>query len=238
MSQDNNTLSIFVAEEIKTKDVPPGSATPAAETPEQKEQREMQAAIAEAKRLESRYVDPHKNKSRWVTEADINKVIEDGKDMMVMCSLPRGLARFAKAIAHSQITTDPLRFFVFPNGKVIVNPVIIGHTSVPVYKDNEGCMTYPNSRVRNNVPRFNKIDVTFQTLGVKQGDTAPSLTPPIFAKLGGEEAHIFQHECDHLNGGYVYDKDHTPERATWFGEGPTEMPVWEFKQDEPKEEQK
>ncbi len=218
-----DTLQIFAVENIKSKDVPPGTAAPASQAEKQDQ------AIEEASRLIGRYVEAHPTKSTWVTEADVPLVMEDGKDMMIMCSLPRGLAASAKAIAHSQISTKPLRFFIFPNGKAIINPVITSHTKAYVYRDNEGCMTYPHMKARNFVPRFNKIDVTYQTLVMDEGETTPRMSAPITETLNGEHAHIFQHECDHLNGGYVYDKDYTPERAAWLGEGePETKPLWTF----------
>lgn len=223
-------LQLFVADSVATQDVPPGGAPPASPTSSltpDEIQVKRGLVDAERARVMARYVDPHKTKSRWVKTVDIPRVIEDGKDMLLLCTLPRGLAHHAKAIAHPQIDTDPLRFFVLDgNGKPIINPVIVSHTKAHVFKDGDACMSYPGLKALNNVPRFNKITVMYQELGRRRDTGEIILTPPVTEDLSGEQSWIFQHECDHLNGGYVYDADYTPERAIGFGAGevdPTEL---------------
>ena len=227
----SDSLSIFVAEAIMTRDVPPGTSTPTAATHTAEDLRtKKEEAVSEKARLLARYVEPHKNKSRWVTLADIDRLIVDGRDMADMCTIPRGLGGHAMALAHSQITTDPLRFFIFLDGNAVINPVITIHTKAYVYKDDDACMSFPQTRPKKETARFNKITVTFQRLGVRKGETTPIITAPVTEEHSGRMAHIFQHECDHLNGGYVFDEDYAPERAIGFGDGaPVDPSIWEPK---------
>lgn len=222
------TLQVFAAETIKTKEVPPGNQAPSAtaEMTEEEKRIRSEKILTETIRLTGRYVKPHKNKSQWVVPSDIPFIIAEGKDMVMMCDIPIGLHHSAYAIAHPQISINPLRFFMFPHGKAIINPVIVSHTKVPVYKT-EGCMSYPNNKPKTMVQRFNKIDVIYQSLEIKKGEAEPSLTPPIRETLNGDMAHIFQHEISHLNGSYVYDENFTPEQAIGFGDGkPVEHNPW------------
>jgi peptide deformylase len=232
MEEQPTTLEVNVHETVNAQDVPPG--TPASLTPDE-ERVNKEKIITETIRLQGRYVEPHKLKSRWATGADIPTIIADGKDMLMLCKLPRGLAMSAKAIAHSQINnTDPIRFFVMPsrdgNGLLVINPVIINHTKVPVFKDTEGCMSFPNEPMKSMVPRFSKITVRYQTLGTKGQNPDPVLTLVAEEELVGEASHIFQHECGHFNGVYLYDEDYTPEASAGFGDGkPVDLTIWDPK---------
>lgn len=215
MSQTPDVLKVSVSEEIKTSDVPPGGAAPVAKrTPEED--------AAEAKRLLGLYVEPHKTKSLWITSKDIGRIVSEGRDMADLCFLPFGMNPSALALAHPQVSTTPLRFFVFAEGKVIINPVITAHTKYPVY-ETEGCMSFPMSKAKTLVPRYNKITVTYQSLGVKAGETEPSLTEPITEELHGIMSRVFQHEIGHLNGGCIYDEDFSPENSIGFGVGTPEI---------------
>lgn len=219
MSTEPETLQISVAEDIKMVDVGPGGVATSPEQSEEDNRIKSEKQLTEVIRLTGRYVEPHKTKSTWVTEADIPFVVAEGEDMTKMCEMPRGFAHSAKALAHSQISTNPLRFFVLPDGKAIINPVIISHTKVPVFKDKEGCMSFPDKKPLKMVPRFNVITVTYQTLGLVRGKSDVQLLAPITETLYGEQSWIWQHECGHLNGVNVYDDDYTPETCAWFGEG-------------------
>lgn len=224
MSNNPDVLEINVAEEIKIRDIPPGGAAPLAPPTGKETEAELkekkEKAIAEMNRLNGLYVEPHKVKSRWVVAADLPRIISDGRDMAMMCSVPKGIHRSALAIAHPQITDkDPLRFFMFPDGKAIINPVIINHTKAHCEKEQEGCMSYAGSRPKTLVPRFNKVIVMYQTLGVRRGEKEPSLTPPMTEDFGGEMAHIFQHEISHFHGVYVYDDTYTAESCEGIGNG-------------------
>lgn len=224
MSEENPpTLQVFASETVKTVDVPPG--TPASHNADE----EKVKLAAEIARLQGLYVPPNPAKTRWVTNADVPRILADGKDMVALCKLPRGLAKSAMAIAHNQVTsTDPLRFFVMPNGLVVINPVIISHTKVPVFKDEEGCMSFPDEVSKKMVPRYNIVTVTYQTLGTKPGESQPVLTKPATETLNGQASHIFQHECGHLNGGTVYDEDYASEKSVGLGDGkPVDSSLWD-----------
>lgn len=184
-------------------------------TPEQKEK-----VMTEYIRLLDRYTEPHNIKSIRITAKDIPLVIADGKDMVAMCKFPRGRYNGAAAIAHSQINDkNPLRFFVLPTGMIIINPFIYNHTKVPVFKEKEGCLSYPDIQEKTLVPRYNKITVTYQTLTQDGKDGKIKLSPFSREDLGGNEAHVFQHECSHLNGCNVYDEDFSPNWSICLGNG-------------------
>jgi peptide deformylase len=144
-----------------------------------------------------------------------------------MCNLPRGKYSGISALAHSQIEDkDPLRFFVFPKGLVIINPVITAHTKAPIFKT-EGCMSYPDEEAKIMVPRYNKVTATYQTLARKDENSEPVLSGQITEELNGGAAHVFQHECGHLNGCNIYDKDYDPEKSIGLGDGlPIALDLW------------
>lgn len=223
MSTEPETLSISVAEEIKTKEASPG--TPASQLAKNKEENlppeeieKRQKIMLEYTRLSGRYCEPHKVKSRWVTEKDMPRVLADGKDMVAMCALPRGKYNGVSALAHSQIENkDPLRFFVLPNGQVVINAIIINHTKALVDKK-EGCMSYPDKDMVI-VQRYNRVTVLYQSLEKQEGSEEPKLSKKLEENVNGGVAHVFQHELSHLNGSYIYNEDFSPESSLWFGEG-------------------
>jgi peptide deformylase len=225
-------LTLSVSDGIKTAEAPPGTPTPTAKELEEKlppeEVEKRRRVMLEYTRLCGRYCPPHNKKSRWVTKKDLQEVVADGKDLVAMCRIPRGKYSGISALAHPQIDDkDPLRFFVLPNGMVIINPVITGHTKVPVSKD-EGCMSFPDRDIKTGIPRYNKVDVTYQTLTRKDEKSDPGLSLPITEKLSGGISHIFQHECGHLNGCNIYDSDYDSDKSLWLGDGkPVSPDIWE-----------
>lgn len=231
MSTDPNVLQINVQEDVITGDVPPGTPAPTMKQIEenlpQEEIEKRQKIMLEYTRLLSRYCEPHNKKSRWVTNADIPAVLADGKDLVAMCNLPRGKYSSIGALAHPQIEDkDPLRFFVLPTGMVIINPVITSNTKVPVLK-REACMSFPDRDVIMELPRYNKITVSYQTLAVVEGNPEPVLSKIITETLNGGVSHVYQHECGHLNGCNIYDADYSPERSIGLGDGlPVDMAMW------------
>lgn len=232
-NKDPNVLEVFASEDVAMKDVPPGMPAQVAEKMKEEglpkeEIEKRQKIMTEYNRLISRYVAPHKKKSRWVTKEDLQRVMTDGKDLVAMCNIPRGKYSGIAALAHSQIDDqDPLRFFVLPNGMVIINPVITSHTKAHVFKE-EGCMSYPENEIKKSVARFNKITVTYQTLGRKDENSEPELTKPATEDLTGGNSHVFQHECGHLNGCNIYDEDYDPMKSIGFGDGePVDLNIWE-----------
>lgn len=226
MSQELESLKLFVTENIILKDVPPGgppitipSPIPDNLSPEEKEKRQKQ--MTEYIRLSGRYISPHHLKSKWVEKSDLPIILADGKDLIEMCDMPRGKYPNAYAIAHSQIEDKrPLRFFVLNSGMVMINPVIINHTKFPVFTDEgEGCMSYPELAPRQMVPRFNKIIVMYQTLR-KDGTGPLYITDPVIEHLSGKISQIVQHEACHCNGYLIYDEKNDPDLCLWLGEGP------------------
>lgn len=222
-AERNTPLSFSVEEQIKTRDIPPGGQPLTKEQREEKlppeEIEKRRKIMLEYTRLSGRYCAPHSKKSRWVEEADLPRVIADGKDLVAMCHIPRGNYSGISALAHSQIEDkDPLRFFVLPNGMVVINPVITSHTKVPIFKE-EGCMSYPDREMKTMISRFNKVSVMYQTLARKDENSDPILSQVISEDLGGGPSHVFQHECHHLNGVNIYDENYHPETVVLFGDG-------------------
>lgn len=216
MSDQPGTLKLFVKEEIKTSEAPPG--TPASVAPILDEERiAKEKVMTEYIRLIGRYVVGHNVKSRWVTSVDISKVLVDAKDLLALISLPRGRHSSVAALAHPQIDDkDPLRFFVLPNGMIIINPIITNHTKYYVLKD-EGCMSFSDKDIKN-VNRFHKITVTYQTLVENEDpEKEPILSKIETEELSGRPAQVFQHECGHLNGCNIYDDTYSPEFSLGLG---------------------
>lgn len=224
MSQENNNenggvLSINVAEDISMEDMGLGGQSPTKSAPEQDPIARYKEEIMPYLK---RYVAPHKNKSRWVKQSDVERVLKDGEIIVILCSIPRGIYGNISAIAHPQIDDqDPLRFFALPNGMLVINPVLINHTKVPVFKE-EGCASFPEEPIKTMLPRYHKVEVIYQTLVQKKnanGGEHLVLSDPQRVDLSGPTAQVFQHECQHLNGGYIYDTDYVPEKSIGFGDG-------------------
>jgi len=230
-AEQPKVLTIFAADSIQTNDVPPGIPK---QTPEQIEEKlppeeieKRQKIMLEYTRLLARYCPPHNKLSRWVNTDDIPRVLADGKDLMAMCNLPRGRYSSISALAHPQIDDkDPLRFFVLPSGMVVINPVITNHTKFFIDKK-EGCMSYPDEEIKE-VSRYNRATVVYQTLVQIDDKSEPILSKSVTENLSGGIAHIFQHECGHLNGCNIYDADYSPEKSIDFGDGIAVDPkIWD-----------
>jgi len=222
MSNDPNTLKISIAEEINMRDVPPGASAVAKEEMLPKDEAEKrQKIMLEYTRLSGRYCPPHAKKARWVELQDLPRVLADGRDMVAMCNLPRGNYSGISALSHVEIEDkDPLRFFVLPNGLVVINPMIVSHTQYPVTKD-EGCMMYPENDVKKGIERFNKVTVIYQTLARENENSDPIVSKPVTEHLSGGPSHVFQHECSHLNGANIFSDDFVPQSSVGFGDGST-----------------
>lgn len=206
MSDQPETLSISVAEDIKIKDVPPGGSA----------SNDVPAYyIAAAERR----VPAHNVKSRWVMESDIPSVVAEAEILLTLCKLPSGHYHGAPTLSHTQINDkEPLRFFVMNNGIIIINPVIINHTKVPTLQT-EGCLAYPDRAPINLVPRFNKITITFQTIIDPEKNGKLMLSAPVTEEFNGRMAQMFQHELSHLNGFNIYDTGYSPKNSVLFGDG-------------------
>lgn len=150
-------------------------------------------------------VKPHRLISREVTAADIDRIRAAASDMAQILWNERGVGIYPKggyALAHCQVDDkEPLRFFVAREGVVYVNPEIINHTNHEHLRE-EGCLTYsfPCCKALSHVPRWNKIRVRFQVL------TAHGLSAKTEEDMKGLQAQVFQHEIDHFNGMYIYDR--------------------------------
>ena len=207
-------LSVNVAEEITMEDVGLGSGGKK-DDPIARYNEEIMVYL-------KRYVAPHKKKSRWVEEKDIERVIEEGKILLTLCTIPRGMYGNISAIAHPQIDDqDPLRFFVVPGGLLVINPIIFNHTKVTVEKK-EGCMSLVEMPMKEDVARYHKIEVMYQTLIQKEkpdGSIYPALSDVQKIDLSGPPAYVFQHEVAHLNAHYIYDEYYTADKAVGFGDG-------------------
>lgn len=157
-------------------------------------------------KLLKRIVPPHEKISREVTDADVPKVIEEAYVLRDLCIIRNGLYGSAYAMAHPQIDdTDPMRFFVFQDGRVIINPRITLATKFQVDSD-EGCMTFPTEPMKV-VGRSHKVTVEYRTL-LRDGEKQV-LSPQVEGHFSGRESKIFQHEIDHMDGKYIYTKEDT-----------------------------
>lgn len=197
----NVPISLSVAEEIKTADIPPGN----------KKEDDPAARYAEwAMERLSRYVKPHKVLSRIVTNEDIERVIKDGTVMVELCNIKNGVYPGGFALHHSQIEDkEPLSFFALHNGEVIVNPEIINHTNQKIEKE-EACLSFP-AELPIKVIRYHKVTVKFQTLIPKEGSELPILSEVVEQGFSGRMAEIFQHEISHQKGNNIYDEEYSSE---------------------------
>ena len=154
----------------------------------------------------SRLVPPHSRKSREVIESDIEKVIKEAQILYNLCFTPNGMANGAHAMAHPQIDDqDPLSFFVTAKRDIIINPTITRHTNTTV-DSKEGCYSYPD-KTPIIVQRYNKIEVEFITLMVDPDNKDEfKFSSVLKDNLGGIEARVWQHEIDHINGIYIFNK--------------------------------
>lgn len=137
-----------------------------------------------------------KRQSRKVEKSDIARVKKEAKEMIVLCNLPLGRFPRAFAIAHCQVDhTDPLRFFVLIDGRVIMNPRI-ERRSEDFLRETEGCYSYP-FRNEVSIKRHKSVWVAYDEI-VKSKIVAKS---DVFTEL---MSRIFQHEIDHMNGKAIY----------------------------------
>jgi peptide deformylase len=149
-------------------------------------------------------IEPHNKKSRDVKEADLERVLKDAQEMVDICFTGAGKYPSAYAVAHPQVNADdPLRFFVLASGVMVINPVMLRHTNSSV-DSQEGCLSY-GEEAQIIVKRYHKSEFEFLTI-VKDENDKPLFSEPQLVKLSGHESFIFQHELDHLNAKYIYEK--------------------------------
>lgn len=155
-------------------------------------------------------------RSREVTEADVERVLKDSYDIYLLCYVPRGVhANGAHAIAHCQVTDDdPLRFFVSREGAIFINPEIVKHTKKLDMKP-EGCMSFADKSPKP-VERFYKCEVKYQMINDEaleevngrmklRNDFDGELFVTHELQVKGIQAQVFQHECDHMEGKHIYE---------------------------------
>lgn len=153
-------------------------------------------------------IKPHNILSREAIEADIPRIKKDAEKMANILANKKGelgIHPAGYALAHSQVEeNDPLRFFVSSDGVVVINPKIISHTNFE-QPHKEGCLTYNwDGCYHVNVPRWNKITVELRVLRDKGWSEVVTET------FNGLQSKIFQHEIDHFNGNYIYDRAGKP----------------------------
>jgi len=113
-----------------------------------------------------------------VCRSDFTISLDDINQMFFLMREKNGLG-----LAASQVGIDA-RLFITHWGQVFVNPEIVGTREA--YFPTEGCLTLPNAFVRKR--RYYEITLA-------DGQT-----------FRGPEAHIIQHEIDHLNGVLLTDE--------------------------------
>lgn len=144
-------------------------------------------------------IKPHALVSREVTEKDLDRINMDKMMMQAACHMAIGYhSNGGLAVAHAQITdNDPLRFFVYRDGTVVINPKVNTHTNC-LKAVEEGCLSFPTKQF-TFIPRYYKASVSFQTI------TPEGVMSEIFThNIKGLEAQIWQHEIDHMDGKYIY----------------------------------
>lgn len=168
--------------------------------------------------LVKRYVKPHNKVAREVDpEKDLQKVFDEAAVLYALCYIQHGHYRSAYAVAHPQIEDkDPMRLFVVggENSKVVINPKVIRHTNHFVDSE-EGCMSFPDQGMIV-VPRYHKFEVEYLTFNEEKENELELI--PQTLNLSGQEAKIWQHEIDHLDGISIYDKPNTHNYSTKHGQ--------------------
>ena len=138
-------------------------------------------------------IPPHKNPARHVDTQDLEEVRKQAKEMRKLCYQRHGKHIYGGyAVAHPQVSASPMAFFVTREGVAYINPKITRHTN-QIVKREEGCLSYPDDGIIENVQRWNKIEVQYEL------DNGFGTTRTVVESLQGLAAQIFQHEIDHLN---------------------------------------
>lgn len=154
----------------------------------------------------SRLVPPHTLKSRQVTEADIERVVEESKILYEICLTDEGMGiyRGAYAMHHSQIDDkDPLDFFVTHEKKIVINPKALNHSNY-FTNSKEGCVTFAG-RERVIVPRWHKLEVEYVTLMSDPDNEGKfKFSSPVEEFVTSLQSFIFQHEMGHGNAEYIF----------------------------------
>jgi peptide deformylase len=158
---------------------------------------------------------------------EIKKEALELKDFIVNGKF-EGLYNKAFAIAHAQVSENPMAFFVVSpevvaekmfESQVIINPEVVEASNIMetvnpsngntinvsnIFEMKDACMSFA-FRTPKLVKRFNKIKVKYQIKGFWGLKT-------IERELEGIASQIFQHETDHINGKNVYFESEKPEK--------------------------
>lgn len=104
-----------------------------------------------------------------------------------------GLAANQLGFNHQIFVMDPEK-----TGNVIVvaNPKLI--QGIDMKDKLEGCLSFP--MIFERVPRFEQVDATFDII-----DPKTLIFTPAKDTLVGKNAHVFQHETEHLSGILMVD---------------------------------
>jgi peptide deformylase len=150
-----------------------------------------------------------------------SQIAEDAQLMAEMLDAKdfKGVHSAGYALAHAQVSEEPLSFFVLDQSivdkygfedRVIINPVIL---NAPIYTEkksipdmlkrpnylayDEGCLSFPH-RWGKRLNRFNLIKATYQVKGGLFGLKRRTKW------LEGLPSQVFQHEYDHCLGRNIY----------------------------------
>ena len=139
-------------------------------------------------------VKPHRVKSRVVTPDDMDTVRRDAEILFDLCVNGAGKLFGFEAACHAYMEgVAPLRFFVTKDKEIIINPVLIrALKTTDMYK--EVCGMFPLKGYGLG-ERARKIEVTYQTVKLNG-----ELGEPVTEGFKHEEAIIFQHMIDHMEG--------------------------------------
>jgi peptide deformylase len=128
------------------------------------------------------------------TGEELIRAIEDLWTVVSKSSTGVGLAAIQIGI--------PIRLFVmWPNRKgppqFVANPRYLEPSNQATIEMMEGCLSFPG--VFEKVRRFPEVKVAYDAVGYDFGTRYVTIDP-VEKTLTGFEAHIFQHESDHLDG--------------------------------------
>ena len=141
-----------------------------------------------------------KKQSRKVLKSDYPQIKEMAGEFIDLCREPLGKYPFAHALAHCQIDhNDPLRFFVTHDGRVIINPKMVGWNAQEA-EELEACYSFPH-RPSKKVKRFLKVYIDYQYM-----DPEGKVFLEKNKAFEGIMARVFQHEFNHFNSISIYDK--------------------------------
>jgi peptide deformylase len=142
-------------------------------------------------------------KSEPVTDIE-NQVIPYIQQMAELCRTEKN-GRKGIALAHCQFDKDnPLTFYVFANGDTVVNPEILSVKEKTLMWHSEGCLSFPHEQ-EVEVQRYRIIKARY-TLVTNVCKNFQGVRV-VEKKLQDMTAYIMQHEMDHFNLKYIYDKE-------------------------------